>query len=342
MKRFFKYSFAAVVFMSLLEVALRMAGFQVHRVVETKVSSHPNGAMIYHPYYGLALNPGRYDVTINDGLHYVANHEMDSARSTGSAVDKGLPLVYFYGCSFTYGMGVNDWETFPSLLQQQYPEWQFKNYAVPGYSTVHGLLQLQSAIEKDKLPQLVVLGYTSYQDARNQLSGIQQKYWSESLPLVNLDGKQDAHLPYVRKKNAGFEIDYLPFSAMQRRWALSRHLVFINRFENAMSHLIYGFTDKYKLTEWIMNEMNVICKAHHIKFIVVALDRSESAYKMEYYCAENNIDFLDATIDIQDAHFNLQPFDSHPNQVAHAHYARRLNNYLKASEFQLKENAQIE
>ncbi len=333
MSNLFKSIAAVLILFIALEVGFRIAGFQVYEPAKTSMVSKPDQALYYHPKYGLGLNPGQYSVTVNGGLLYQTSHLADSTRITSRLNKNGRAQIHFYGCSFTYGMGVDDESTFPWIVQEACPYWHVKNYAGPGYSTLHGLIQLTDVIEEGVLPKVVVVGYTSYQDARNQLSGIQQKYWSESMVLDSTRGIETAHMPYVKKKGKQIEINYLPFSAMQKRWEFSRSSVVIYRLENAISNIMYGFTAKYELTELILSELNSTCVEHGMKLIVMALNKSESAIKLEKFCSMHHINFLDAAIDINDKRFNLLPFDLHPNEAAHKYYANRLINYMEAKDF---------
>ena len=65
---------------------------------------------------GLSLNPGKFNVTINKKQKYNVTHTSDSLRTTGSNSDIAKINIQLHGCSFTYGMGVNDEETYPFIL----------------------------------------------------------------------------------------------------------------------------------------------------------------------------------------------------------------------------------
>ncbi len=316
------------------EIALRALGFTPYSPSPTHVLAEPAGAVIPHPEYGISLNPGAYQITINEGLHYQATHLGDSSRLSFPPPDI-LPEkeIYFYGCSFTYGMGVSDEETFPALLQQSFPEYRVKNYACPGWSSLHALLIMKKQLERGERPELAVLGYTSLQDARNQLSGIQQSYWREAMfPGLPETATRQASFPYARQKGNSLKISYKPLAEFERRWALSKYSATAYRLENAISNIRYGFTDKYELTERIIREMADLCREEGVRFILMALDKSDSAEKLAVFCRKEHIEFVDATLDISDNRYNLSPYDSHPNKEAHQFYAQRIVSYLSHRE----------
>ncbi|MCB0707060.1 MAG: hypothetical protein KDC34_17210 [Saprospiraceae bacterium] len=314
---------------SISEVVMRLLGYLPHQPVYTDIVSSPPDAIIYDSNYGLGLNPGTYDITINRGLRYHATHLPDSTRLTSHNAQNGKPEIFILGCSFAYGMGVDDEKTFASLIQGDFPEMNVRNLAAPAYSTVHSYLQLKSQLERGHIPAVVVLAYTSYQDARNQLSGLQQKYWRESLIRGNHPGLEDARMPYVVKKDTGLEIRYLPLTDFSAWWKLSRYSAVVDGLEHIWSNFMYGFTDKYTLTEEVIGKIKNLCEQHQIRLVIMPLDKSQSAEKLKTFCLNQGIDFLDACIDIQDPYYNLEPYDSHPNEAAHLFYAERLKGYLE-------------
>lgn len=52
--------------------------------------------------------------------------------------------IAFVGDSCTFGLGVDDDETFPALIQQANPQWQCVNLAVPGYTAFQGRRVLEA------------------------------------------------------------------------------------------------------------------------------------------------------------------------------------------------------
>ena len=177
----------------ILEIVLRSFGFLPPSPVSTVVSSTPPHSLCPHPQLGFTLCPGSYRVSINNGPAYMATHGNDSTRVTGFS-DFSIPLIrkklFFYGCSFTYGMGVDDQQTFPFLIQKKLQDWQVYNYGVPAYGTLQALLQLQSQIERGPIPQMAILNYSALHDSRNKLSIAQQKYWQEALGAVAQDQQE--------------------------------------------------------------------------------------------------------------------------------------------------------
>ena len=327
-KRIGRISLLFCISLILAEGILRILGFGPHEIIKTEILSNPTKAFTFHPKLGLGLNPGTFEVTINEGLKYKATHLSDSTRITSLHVNRKGPEIHYYGCSFTYGMGVDDQETYPFLVQNSFPMSYSQNFAAPAYGTVHGLLQLKENLKRGKKPDIAILGYTSYQDARNQLSGNQQKYWSESFFPDRPVDRMLARFPYAKIKGGNLLVEYLPLENFAKRSRLSKYSVVWFRMEIAISNIIYGIRDKHELTERIFEAIKTLCSKNAINLLIVNLDKSHSGKLLEKYCRSNNISFLDAAIDISDPKYNLQPYDSHPNAEAHKLYATEISNYL--------------
>ncbi|NNE29377.1 MAG: hypothetical protein HKN16_07060 [Saprospiraceae bacterium] len=225
------------------------------------------------------------------------------------------------------------------MVQNSIPSISTKNYAAPAYGTVHSLLQLKANFEAGEIPEYAILGYTSYHEARNQLSGNQQKYWRESFFPGETLARNAARFPYAKEEGSELQIDFLSLKDFRTRSKLSSYSVLFNRFENAISNIIYGFTDKYRLTESILVEIQNLCSANGVSFLLVCLDASESCENLEEFCQDIDIQFLNASLDITDPTYNLLPYDSHPNSKAHKFYGELISSYLLDSKHISKHNA---
>ena len=104
------------------ELAFRIMGYGVSYNDDYKVKATPNNAYIGDEKLGIKLNPGVYEVTLNEKIVFKATHNLDGTRKTIDGNLKSNPSLVFLGCSFTYGYGVNDGNTFASYLQEMFPE----------------------------------------------------------------------------------------------------------------------------------------------------------------------------------------------------------------------------
>lgn len=324
---------AAVLISALLlcmaEGALRLLGFEPFVPVVTKVYSTPKNNLIPDAQYGLALNPGRFQVYLNDQLSYQATHLADGTRSTGAQAERSAE-IHIYGCSLTYGMGIDDSLSYPALLQASLKNFSIKNFSVPGYGTVHSLLQLREQLKNGSQPELILLAYSSLHDARNQLSGIQQKYWSQTLDKTIHAELDEAKFPYARLKNENLEIKAKSIHDFSKPWSLSQYSVLIYRLEMSISNIQYGFVDKYEISEKVIREIQLLCAQYQIPMLLLGLDKSDSVKKLRNFARGQSLPFLDISIDLDDPQYNLKPHDAHPNARAHQYYAEKIREALAA------------
>ena len=71
-----------------------------------------------------------------------------------------LGNVTMLGCSFTFGHGVADHQTFPHVLgKEHWPRYKVQNRGVMGWGTGHALVALEEELEKEELPSQVIFGW---------------------------------------------------------------------------------------------------------------------------------------------------------------------------------------
>ena len=75
------------------------------------------------------------------------------------------PEILFLGCSFTFGIGVNDDETFPALLASKpWRGFRIRNQSFSGYGTNHAYVMLREALAAPKRPACVFYAYANHAD----------------------------------------------------------------------------------------------------------------------------------------------------------------------------------
>ncbi len=109
----------------------------------------------------------------NSSFHSAEDHKaiinigQDGLRVSRPELDKkGKHHTAFFGCSYTFGEGINDDETMVYKLNDKYPNEVFDNYGVSGYGTVQSLIVMQDVLEQNKY-DLIVYCATRPQFARN-------------------------------------------------------------------------------------------------------------------------------------------------------------------------------
>ena len=101
----------------------------------------------------------RYDA--KGGLIYdvVYNTTADGRRVTPPAVAAGARAVLFYGCSMTFGLGVQDAESFPYRFgEREAGRYVAYNFGLPGSGPHHALAALEDGRERAVVREPVALG----------------------------------------------------------------------------------------------------------------------------------------------------------------------------------------
>lgn len=100
--------------------------------------------------------------------------------------------IWILGCSFTFGAGVEDDETYAHLLASQaWQQVQVRSLAVSGWGTTNAYLALQRQLQRSPAPAAVLYGWISHHSRRNHL----RKSWfgqiqSRGAPWFELEGGQ--------------------------------------------------------------------------------------------------------------------------------------------------------
>jgi hypothetical protein len=78
------------------------------------------------------------------------------------------PALIATGCSFTFGLGLDDENTWPWLLQERIPDYHVINAGVNGYGTDQALMAAERVALHTPGVQLAVLGFGDFQIERNR------------------------------------------------------------------------------------------------------------------------------------------------------------------------------
>jgi hypothetical protein len=107
------------------------------------------GMYAFHPYLGLAPRPGQVythrciKVPVNEP-EFIKEYTIgdDGFRVVPQPEVTKTEHLAFFGCSFAFGIGLNDDETLPSRVAMQNPETNVYNFAFGAYSAGQAYLQL--------------------------------------------------------------------------------------------------------------------------------------------------------------------------------------------------------
>lgn len=316
------------------EVILRSKGITPWRLVEVDVEVEPGGKFFTkHPTLGYTHIPGAFEVTLGTGYKFNVTHTPDTLRIThpiekraekvGDDTDNSIENdakeeIWIFGGSMTHGWSLNDQETFPWLLQERFPEYEFRNFGVSGYGTVHSLLQFREAL-KTETPRVAILAYARFHAIRNTFSRLRRKdiaQWNKLGPLVQ---------PYARFDGQG-QLQHAMADVVYREFPLMRYLSLVhfaewkyNKFES-ISHRPYA------VSRALVGEMASLARDHHVELIVANI---KGANEMMRFAEKSGIANVTISVNSMLPENTNLPHDRHPSALANQKFADGLEPILK-------------
>lgn len=261
-------------------------------------------------------------------LDWTVTTDPDGQRITAPAPSTADTTVSLYGCSNTFGWGLDDEATYPWLLQTARPDLRVLNYGVSGYSLYQMLLRMERTIERDK-PRVVVLGFSPGLEARSVSDHHYLRILSEQggtppscLSLEGRNGKRAL-------KRFGLE--------GYRHLPLSDKSALVKLAERRLNRLLYAGRVKgdarRKTTEHLLMAMENLCKKHdavfHVQYLVANTGYREFLHRAGMNWAPGPVD-LDGCDEAGNYAYRLAPFDGHPNAAANRAYAEAMTPVLDA------------
>ncbi|MEX2204980.1 MAG: GDSL-type esterase/lipase family protein [Myxococcota bacterium] len=152
--------------LAVVVIGMELAGQLHHRVARARWRiAGPQGSPLMEPHPYLVARP-KADVRVERG-GVVVTLTPAHTRWTGARDDDGERIrIACIGGSTTFGVLVDDEDTWPALLQQQLgDEVAVRNYGVPGYSTAEHVIQL-ALIVNEWRPHIAVF-YVGWNDLRS-------------------------------------------------------------------------------------------------------------------------------------------------------------------------------
>lgn len=331
MKVFYRLILFLFTILILLEIGLRCIGYHPFTLPNYSFVSEPKPCYEPRNNLGVSLVPGNFEVTINKGLQFKLIHTIDSLRSTGTTNHEANSIVQFHGCSFTYGTGLNDEETYPHILHQKFADLNIQNHAVPGYGQVQLLNQLKTRPEKFAGTSCIVLNYLSFHDERNSLNANYQEKLNMGYQLTK------------KRQTAFFEDFTFPYAELNGNQLLlkQKHIqdIYENSFwrnNSALINWIVTFNktlsvsekEDTEITKAIFKEINELCSEYSIDLLVTFMDNNKSSFQLKEYCESIDVKTIDISIDWENSNYTNHPFDNHPSSLAHEIFVEKLSKSL--------------
>ncbi len=212
--------------------------------------------------------------------------------------------VALYGCSFTYGTGLADEETFTAQLQHKLPHTTIINRGIGGHGTVQNLLQMRRDIKRQSIDAAVFAIISDHrfrniahpQRMRQYLAPEWYKLGVEHVPVARMNADGSVRILYHPIwqpviKEADFDI-FLPDDYM------------IN-----------------SATLGVLSMVKEVARAANIPVRFALLDRLDAEFN--HTVMKHNPDAIDISTPYDKEHTFL-PNDIHPNVKANQLFADRL------------------
>lgn len=318
----------------LLEIGLRIFGFGVFELPEFSMKSNPTRHITPNKTLGIQLNPGTFEVVINKKLKYRATHLKNGQRTCGDQenINSNRPIVAFYGCSFTYGTGVNDWETYPFLVQKEFSNLIIENHAVPGYGQIQVLLSLEDDLKKEKKPDVIILNYLSFHNERNSLNNDYRKKLRIGFHATMREDNKilqfDCKYPFGVIEQNLLKIRFSPISDITSTFPLINYSATMNALQTINDRSSIDEMSDEKITLAIIDEIYEICYKYKVKLIVSTMTKDDITKRLIAHCKLKSIPTCDITVDLSKKGFTNTPYDQHPSAKAHEIYAYNLKDYM--------------
>lgn len=324
--------YCVLIVIPLLEGLLWLTGYRPYQYQNFSIQSLPSRSIVPHDSLGFALNRGSFTVTINEGLTYQATHTSPITRILSlDSVEMDKPLLAIFGCSYTYGMGVDDSEAFAAQLMQLENRFRISSFAVPGYGTVQGFMNLKKMVESGVKPHIALFNFADFHMDRNSMTPAYRLHLSigYKLAMHNDDVSMSASaFPYVSLINDSLVYTTAPWSELYENWPGRETFALINLLQTISDKYETASIDSKSNSILLYEEISNFCKLHDIRLIVAGITDSVNTHQMLDSLAARTIEVVDISLPLENEAYNNLPFDSHPNVLAHRLMAEKMKSHL--------------
>lgn len=219
--------------------------------------------------------------------------------------------ILFVGDSVTFGIGVQQKDTFPAVLREKLPEVSVAVLAAPGYDTNNEVRLIKDVIEIDHFkPDLIVLQYGA-NDYGHPTKAVKREryYFYKKIDTLTFGPPQGIYKFLLDHSNIFFRLNDF----------LTRRAFFKNKSLSA-------YPDRFQEMKMLFTELNGLAKKHSFQVVLLSLPYQDtgSVGKEFFPLFKNALDlkpFLPSSEQIW--------FDNmHPNAQGHRLIAQNLIEYL--------------
>jgi hypothetical protein len=272
-----------------------------------------------------SVKSNSYDVAVTSntaGLRNIASDLIENAS--------GLPRIGIFGCSLTFGEGVNDEETYSAGLQRMLPNTQVLNFGVHGYGTDQMLLKLEGQGQTFEL-DYVVLAFAWFHMERNMNDF---HFFSKPRYRLTPDGQlelQNTPVPtpdeLIKDRNLTIDSDRFIDRSVLLRWVWQRYRNF------QISRLYKSDSEAWGLTKALITRFVQTAKQSGAKVLLLSVDESHPELDglLKSLSDELGAGFLnigEGLKSVADGKSYRLNNDAHWNAYGHTIVAEKISHYL--------------
>lgn len=305
----------------------RIPNLSLKREYIVKSDYADNTNAVQDPNLGWKLKKNS-DLTVNVKIPYINENLIYNYKTNdiGARTEKYFgkkKTLGFFGCSITYGHGLNEKETFAyQVCEKQKEDYEYLNFGVAGYSLYQSLLKFKEVSKEIKLDKAI---FTVHKDLerRNTCSFSWLKIINQAwaVPgIIFLMGLKIKNKPRKYIKFPNFKIKI------------------INLIEFLINFFLYSFGDlkivKKRTNEHILKEIQKECEKNNIELIILCLDNINS---LSEFLKENKFNWNFSGINLSEKNnkgeskWLLMPWDNHPNLKANMIFAEKILDVIESS-----------
>ncbi len=250
------------------------------------------------------------------------NVDHKGRRYNGKDIENPEKRLLFLGCSYTFGLEIPDEDTFVYKTSQYFPQWQFDNYAVPGYGTHQCRIMLEKLLQTPDSPKYDYVFYAFMNDHPHRIA-----YEYSYIP----DQKDNncGIMPYAEISWNG-KVNYherdkvfVPGATIFRICAF-----FNNLYASRKSISEQRISNRRAVYNAVLDDMLNLSKKNNLDLSVLLLDFSEFTINKE--TIDKGLNVYDLTFDdlyTPKYHVN-NDIERHPNSLANDCWAKKLRDIL--------------
>lgn len=276
--------------------------------------------LIENSHINVKINVPYFEETSVD---YILNNT--SARSNLKIFknETNKNLIGYFGCSITYGYGLNNEETYANKFFEQNKEYDYLNFAVPGYSAYQSLIKLKQKIKNTKFKK-VVLGIHRDLERRNTCAvswtKIINNFWAIPF-MINI-----FNINFEFKPKKRFDFKFFKLRV-------------VNLLTEVFNIFIFSLGSIKKIQKNTMKEILInfkkICDENKIELIVLCLEEYNEIYE---FLNRNSFNWNTTNINLNETNekgefiWQLMPWDNHPNKDANNIFSEKLNEVIHSKQ----------